>query len=387
MLHIGKNYLSRADGMTRLCADVTIGRHGTTIWFAVDSAQEEYLALGRADPFVMALLPAAMRGGHEMVCEDPMSERLHYQLCRHVIPALAFAGELYRVVPVTAPLTAAPYPNQGAVGTGFSGGVDSMYTIMCHGPDSGLPLTHLMMFDIGGLLPEHGSAKHIEFYRQAKRFAAEQGLETIFLRTNLEETLSNAETRLEVCTFRNLARVLAAQGLFSAYLLSTEHDAGHFRFNMRDPEYCDPFLIPSGSTEGLTFYPSGMQLKRYDKLELLLEWEPALRWLHPCQRGVPGGTNCGRCKKCIRDMTALYAMGELERYGAVFDVADFKKNLAARLGSALAKTGSYLYDDPAELLKKSGRPIPPAAWIYARQFERTMELLRKQEAEKGGNRQ
>ena len=279
MLHIGKSYIVQVDGTSRLCADLMIKDRRTTLWFGVDSDQEEYLALGRADPFVMALLPAAMRGGHEVVCEDPVSERLHYQLCCRVIPTLAYAGDLYHVMPITAPLTAVPYPNQGAVGTGFSGGVDSLYTIMCHGPGSDYPLTHLMVFDICGLLSEHGSENHAEFYCQAKRFAAEQGLKTVFLRTNLEETLSNAETRLEVCTFRNLARVLSVQGLFSTYLLSTEHDASQFSFNMQDCRYYDPFLVPCASTENLAFYPSGTQFKRHDKLKLLQEWEPASRWL------------------------------------------------------------------------------------------------------------
>ena len=64
----------------------------------MESTHAEYLCIGRADPFVMALLPAAMRGGHEIVCEDAMSERLHHQLCGHVIPALAFAGELYHMI-------------------------------------------------------------------------------------------------------------------------------------------------------------------------------------------------------------------------------------------------------------------------------------------------
>ena len=40
MLHIGKGRLAHAEGMTRLCADITIGQHRTTIWFAVESAQE-----------------------------------------------------------------------------------------------------------------------------------------------------------------------------------------------------------------------------------------------------------------------------------------------------------------------------------------------------------
>ena len=146
MLHIGKSYIIREGRVSRLCADLTIGDRRTTLWFGVDSAQEEWLALGRADAFVMALLPSAMRGGHEIVCEDPMSERLHHQLIDGLIPALSFAGEPYRLIKIVAPLTTEQVPNQGAVGTGFSGGVDSLYTIMKHGADSEFPLTYIAIF-------------------------------------------------------------------------------------------------------------------------------------------------------------------------------------------------------------------------------------------------
>lgn len=383
MLHIGKGYLSCAGGMTRLCADVTIGDRRTTMWFGVDSDQEEYLTLGRADPFVMALLPSAMRGGHGIVCEDLMSERLHYQLCRHLLPALAFAGGPYRAISITAPLTAVPYRNQGAVGTGFSGGVDCLYTIMNHGPDSDLPLTHLAMFDTGGLLPEHGPEKRARFYNQAKRFAEERGLKTVSVCTNLEETLSNAEVRAKVYSFRDLARTLSLQGLFSVYLRSSGFDISNFAFNFQNPTYFEPLLVPCASTESTAFYLSGLPLKRYDKLKSLLDWEPSWRWLHSCQQGAPGEVNCGHCKKCVRDMAALYALDRLERYRAVYDVEDFKKHLAVRLGSALAKSDICIYDEQAELLKKSGRPIPSAAWAYARQLERAMESLRVQEEKKG----
>ena len=75
MLTIGKSYIVRVDGMSRLCADLTIGNRRTTLWFGVDSAHEDWLALGRADAFVMALLPTAMRDGHEIVCGDHIKYR------------------------------------------------------------------------------------------------------------------------------------------------------------------------------------------------------------------------------------------------------------------------------------------------------------------------
>lgn len=386
MLNIGKSYLKRLDGTTRLCADITIGRHRTTIWFSVESPQEDCLCIGRADPFVMALLPAAMRGGHEIVCEDPMSERLHHQLCCYLIPTLASVGTLYHNMSITAPLTAAAYPNQGAVGTGFSGGVDSMYTIMRHGPDSEYPLTHLALFDTGALLPEHSQEQRAKACNMAKMYAKEQNLKTILVCTNLEETLSGSERRPEVHSFRNLARALSVQGLFSVYLLSSGYDTANFKLNFHETAYYEPLLVPCASTEGLTFYHSGGEERRRDKLKCLTGWEPSWRWLHPCLRGPAGEMNCGRCIKCIRDLAVLYALGQLDCYRAVFDIEDFKKNLARRLGFVLGDYHLRTYDEASELLKKSGKPIPPAAYAYAKQFDRAIENLRAQEAEKEATR-
>lgn len=86
-------------------------------------------------------------------------------------------------------------------------------------------------------------------------------------------------------------------------------------------------------------------------------------------------------------MTALYAMDKLEFYEAVFDIEDFKKNLDVRLGSALARCNTAVYDEPAELLKESGRFIPPAAYVYAQQFDRAIGSLWDREEKKGGKRQ
>lgn len=65
----------------------------------------------------------------------------------------------------------------------------------------------------------------------------------------------------EVCSFRDFARALFLQELFSVYLLSPGYDASHFSFNLRDPEYCELFLVPYASTESLTFHLLGGALE------------------------------------------------------------------------------------------------------------------------------
>ena len=367
MLHIGRSYIVRVDGVSRLCADLTIGNRRTTLWFGVDSTQEEYLTLGRADAFVMAVLPCAMRGRHEIVCEDPMSERLHHQLVNGLIPALSFAGERYHLIKITAPLTTEQIPNHGAVGTGFSGGVDSLYTIMKHDAASEFPLTHIAVF------PRRFYDKSIflQLCRHGSGFAQELDLKQVYLDSNMGQVLK--ETYSEVYSFRNYACALALQGLFSFYLLSSGKSVWEFKFDFDHVSYYDPLTVNCTSTESLSFYLSGAETTRAKKLEALTAWEPSCRWLHPCTNVLPGGFNCGRCRKCCCDLTVLYALGELDRYRSVFDVDDYLSRFPQRIGLLLSIENNRHCIDALQALKERNIAIPDYSVSFAKQIKKARE--------------
>lgn len=376
MLKIGKTYLEHTGDSTHLCADISVGNHRTTLWFGVDSAHEDWLALGRADAFVIALLPGAMRSGHEIVCEDPMSERLHNQLVNGLIPTLAFAGELYHPIQITAPLTAEKVPNQGAVGTGFSGGADCLYTIMRHGADSEFPLTHITVFNNGHLW---GRDAFQTVCRYAQRFATEQGFGMVAVDANITDVLST-ERFVDVYSFRNYACALALGRLFSAYLLSSGHDAAHFELNHRNTASYDLLTARCASTEALVFYHSGEEVKRWEKLKALSDWEPSWRWFHPCFRHGIDRPNCGHCKKCVRDIATFYALGCLDRYKAVYDIEDYFRNYAQRMGVLLVHSNRHLYAETIQLLKERNIPIPPQAFVYERQLRLAIKNLKIQQS-------
>ena len=379
MFNIGKSYLVHKEGKTRLCADIVIDDRLAVLWFAVDSAEESWLAIGRSDPFVMALLPGAMRQGHDICCKDPMSRRLCFQLNEYLIPALAGAGELYHNIHITAPLISEVQSCQCAVGTGFSGGVDSLYTVMQHGKGSEYPLTHIAVFN-NGVYDETGAEEEFRAgCMRAAQFAKEQELGTVFLDTNFGQVLP--ERFLDVYSFRNLACAMALGRLFSVYLCSSGSDAAHFKFNMRNSSNYDLLTVRCASTETLTFYHSGEEARRVDKLRALSDWTPSRKYLHPCFRTRSDRLNCGHCRKCVRDMAALYAFGKLDCYGEVYDVEDYLKNFAQRMGVLLAHGDGFLYAETIQLLKEQGVPIPSGACVYERQFRRAMDCLRKAKGE------
>ncbi|MCM1134177.1 MAG: hypothetical protein NC400_01255 [Clostridium sp.] len=302
-----------------------------------------------------------------------MSERLYYQLNGSLIPTLSFAGEIYHPIQIKAPLAAKPMENVGAVGAGFSGGVDSLYTIMRHNEQSEYPLTHIAVFNSGVFEGLKYKDFFVESCKRAEYFAKEQNLKTIFVDTNFQEVLP--ERFLDVYSFRNLACALALQRLFSVYLLSSGHDAANFTLNLRNAASFDLLTVNYISTETTSFYLSGVEVKRREKLRLLAEWEPSWKWLHPCIYGLAGDYNCGHCKKCTRDQTTLYAMGKLDRYGNIFDIKQYKKYFSQRLAFVFANRGNHLFDETIELLEKQNVAIPKAAYLYEKQFRKSMQNL------------
>ncbi len=389
MIHIGKSYIQRVDSTSRLCADITIGDRRNTLWFSVDRSQESYLCVGRADAFVMAFLAAAMRGNHTMVCDDPMSERLHYQLSQYLIPTLAFAGKYYHRFHISAPLTSKPYPNKDAVGTAYSSGVDSLYTIMRHGRDYEYPISHLVVYN-SSHYDQFGKKRQEMFLancRQAVLFAQTYGLQTVIVDTNFFEVLGG-ESRMTVFSFRNVACTLALQGLLSHYLVSSAGSENLFTLDcIKEADHSanyrfDRLTLANCHTESLTLFFSGTEVERWQKLQALTTWKPSMQWLHPCFFAPADKMNCGHCTKCICDMVTLYAFGMdvLNRYSTVYDIPDFLRQLPQRIAYVLVNADSdrvsfgqaYRAKGALQALRENKAYIPPAAYVYEKLFRRTM---------------
>lgn len=363
MLRIGKTYITQVDRQVRLCADLSLNGKGTTLWFGVNEEYADFLSAERSDAFVVALLPTAMRSGYEIVCETPMSQQLHYQLENYLIPSVSSVGSRYHPVKITAPLTSEQITNKQAVGTGFSGGVDCLYSVMTHGADSDYPLTHLAVFNVGAFDGSEYRKNFQNAYTDSEKFADELGLNLICLDSNIVDVLP--ENFLEVYSFRNVSGALALQGLFSVYLISSDQAFGDFTFDFSNNGTYDLLVLHCTQTESLAFYSSGGQVQRHQKLQALADWEPAHRWLHPCFRQRLSHGNCGKCKKCIHTMTVLHAYGVLDRFSSAFDVEAYEKNRAQNIGYLLTVKDRSFCEEAIEVLKERNITIPPQAYVEA----------------------
>jgi hypothetical protein len=108
-----------------------------------------------------------------------------------------------------------------------------------------------------------------------------------------------------------LAHLLAARS-GSASIAAT------FSARALHPWGTHPLLDPLYSSSGVAIRHEGLATPRVEKTAALAGWDVARRNLMVCFEGpLPDGEiNCGRCEKCLRTMTALAALGVLERFSA-----------------------------------------------------------------------
>jgi len=364
-LRIGKPYLRQASGQVLLCAQVTIQKHAEEAWFSVRPEFAGYLADDRLDAFVVGFLSTAMKLGADIFCDAPITRRLYYQLTQYLIPAMAANMEIYHSVAIHAPVTDTPLPCEGAVATGWTGGVDSMYTLMnhLHPEEPGMKLTHLMVANVGTLESDRNTELlHYMEEKACNGIAQELGLSVIAVDSNIQ--LLQEDPYLAVAVFRLPAAVLALQKLFGVFLHSGAYEFSRFAFVPENSAYYELLPLSCFETDCTVFYSTGSHVSRIQKLRELSDFQPARSYLHPCIYVMR--ENCGTCGKCVRTMGALYALGTLENFDKVFDLENFYQNKDNHLATILSKKESQHYGEVLAVMKQRGVPLPPEALRRAR---------------------
>ncbi len=378
-LLIGIPYLKEADGTVRLCAELELRGQKETIWISVDRKYGQYLTDDRADAFVVGLLPTAMQDGTDIICEAPVSRRLLYQLRHYLIPILTANLPGYQAITLTAEPTDEKLPCARAVATGWTGGVDSMFTLMktLHTEEPGHRLTHLMIANNGALESRESELGITKGEDNSGLLAAlvekaEQGilkepglerLEVVGINSNIQQLIP--EPFLAVLDYRQAAVILALQKLFGIYYNSAGCEFSRFAFDVNSCAYFELVLLENFCTDNTTFYSAYGAYSRAQKLKVLSDYPLAQKHLHPCVHALPE-RNCGRCGKCVRTMATLYGLGTLDKFSAVFDVEEFYREKDSYIAEVLAHKESHHYGEALVLMKQRGIEPSPEAMRLAR---------------------
>jgi hypothetical protein len=213
----------------------------------------------------------------------------------------AFTSDKWKQVAVTAqPGPASGQHNQN-VGLFFSGGVDSLYSLIKN-QDS---ITHLVL--VHGFDIRLDQTELLTLAKEAAwKMAAEFGKQLIVVRTNVRD-FSNRYADWGM--YHGAA--LAMAGLALAPLLGKCIIAATYTYADLPHRGSHPLLDPLWSSETTRFVHDGLEANRMQKLALIAGNEAAMSILRVCWSSERE-YNCGHCEKCLRTMTALLAIGKLD---------------------------------------------------------------------------
>lgn len=309
-------------GTTKISVILT-GEKSGELFFEVAEKYGKFFAADRADCFVLALLPQAAIDGVDIESRVPVSERLLFQLNTFLCGVLA---EVYkqRKIKITAPIISERLENAGAVGTGLTCGVDSLYSIAEYSktPFPSQNLTHLCLFNVGShnIGAEEPTAMEAFRIKLAERFCEKNGYEFLRINSNVHDFSPNYARYFTVL---NAAAAMALPKLFSSYYSSSGLSVSEFHLTGTDLAHFEIFVLDCLSTESLKFYSTGAEVSRFEKVKALSMYSPSYEFLNVCNTHAQ---NCGVCIKCLRTLYALDILDSLDKYSSVFDVEAYRKN-------------------------------------------------------------
>ena len=386
IITIGTPYIAHIDEKVRLCSKVKKPSGEIELYYEFPAEYEKYLCTERSDSFVLGILEYAMYMGFDIKCEAPMSEALHYQLCNYGMNIISGNFDRIKRITIDSPYTNEEIKSENAVGTGFSAGVDSFYTVLKHlqPNESAFKLTHLLIANIGAFTYASTEKTEKLFYQQVENLMPaekELGLPLIAINTNYNDFYLDANVTIEYQDYimagtplKIASCVFALQKLFSVYYIASGVQLNLFAFLKNDPNFALLYYTKLLSVPNLIFYGSGTEVNRIQKVEYISKNRIVQKYL-----SVDAGKNCSHCNKCLRTMFELYSLNKLKEFDSIFDVDDFNKHLSSRIGEYMAiKSERFdgFLQETLQMCKENKVRIPITAYVKSYLFYKPFNFIK-----------
>ena len=277
-----------------------------TLWLWYRVPQQYATSLNpRADAFVVGSLFTAMRIGHPLHVHGTVSASLLRNLEEFQGAWRCWRPSQYQVVEVTADHESTDLlPRRDHAIFGFSGGVDSTFTLYRHTRQ----LAGRRSRRLGAGLLVHGfdiplaqTATFQTVKERMQRVLNEHDIECIPLVTNFQDMGDDWEDAFGV----GLASCLwLFAGGYGGGLIASGEPYHHLKLPWGSSPVTDHLL----SADDMPMIHDGAEYARIDKIAVIGAWEEARRHLRVCWEGPRPDANCGVCEKCIRTMLCFRAL-------------------------------------------------------------------------------
>lgn len=285
------------------------------------------------EPFLVAAVIAAMRAGQRLQVAGGVTRGLLVNL-QTAQEVLAMWDPSLRVVPIDAEeRQPALGDRQRGVGSFFSGGVDSFYTLLEHQSEiTSIVLVHGFDFSL------RDTSLRRSVSAAARDVAQALGKTLIEVETNLKDYSDRVAKWGPAYHGAALASVghFLSPRLRKLYIPATHTYADLF------PWGSHPILDPLWGNEEIAFVHHGNGATRVEKVRAIARHELPMRHLRVCCVNDPESYNCGRCEKCLRTMVNLRVVGALDRCES-FPALDLVR--VSRIAASDANSKAFLEEN------------------------------------------
>ena len=260
------------------------------------------------DGFVSGIIFYAMRLGQPLRVHGPLTKDALCNLHEFQEAWVRWKPRIYRKVEVIPSEIVMPQigVNRRAIAA-FSGGVDSVFTIMRHNRDqlgnASYPLRHSVLMVHGFDIPLSSPDQFVLLKERTKPLLDDLNLKLLTIRTNLKE-----------------ANLQDWEDSFMAQLACCLHNYSHIFYYalVGSSEPYDGLVLPWGSNPTTDYLLSGGTMRlvhdgagfsRTEKVAYIANDRTASRVLKVCWEGKETHKNCGVCEKCIRTQANFLAAG------------------------------------------------------------------------------
>lgn len=264
-----------------------------------------------------------------------------------------------------------------AVGTGCSGGIDSLATYINHsgeGCPANYRITHFTLFNVGAYGNDYSLTKQ-KFNTDIKRaslFADYVKLPLVNVNSNIGELYHDKNIR--PFSLRSIlclcVGITALSKLIKTYFISSAQTIDEIKLNSIDQSYYGDALVQLLSTHNTQIFISETDLNRVEKTKLVAKSDYGKDFLYVCASDIYNekhntsfqkdtAPNCSECIKCVRTMMTLDLLGYREQYSSRFDFNKYDRIYKQSLLELCTKKEYYpMSKDIYVLMREKGVHIP-----------------------------
>lgn len=307
-LHVWPQERQHKGDTVTVGARLELGTQSHTLWFQVSQVYEAALA-PNSDSFAVATLLLAMKKASQLIIHGEISPTLLRNLEEFQV-AWASWDQSLNEIPIVAEVEREPvlHRSKPAAIAAFSGGVDSSYTVFCHGTARLGRRTQPLragLFVHGFDIPLDQPDVFDRARQRATAMLSSLDLAIVPMATNFRNVMdprvgweTSFGTAIAAC-------LLMLQGQFDTGLVASSYSYDTLSFPYGSNPVTDPLL---GNQEFVLVH-DGADQRRLGKIKTLMDWPAASEHVRVCWQGDQKDRNCCECEKCIRNILTFRLAG------------------------------------------------------------------------------